>query len=325
MKKLAVLVLLVSTLLSCNNGSKKNQRIIPKSSGNLYNVNVVIDNQLWNGQVGDVIRDVLTTIVPGLPQDEPMFDVNQVPPQVFSGFAAQNRIVLKVVKGPDAEIKIATDAYARPQKLIIIKGQDNRQIIKIIKANKEKILDTFKNQEIEARQAQTNKSLHSNNNIEEKLGLTLKFPSAYRIALEDDNFFWVRKNLTTGTNNFMVYQIPFKAIDKNKDVIEQVIAIRDSVGKKYVPGPIEGSYMKTESAYTPFLFNTIIDNKLTYEVRSTWDIEGTFNAGPFLNYTVEDKINNRYVVIEGFTFAPSVNKRNYVLELESIIRSLKIK
>ncbi|MEL0644348.1 DUF4837 family protein [Olleya sp. Ti.3.14] len=324
MKKLAVLIVLVCTILSCNEGTKQNQRMVPKSSGNLYNVSVVVDNELWKGSVGDAIRDVLTTVVPGLPQPEPMFDINQIPPQVFSGFAAKNRIVLKIEKSDKSEIKIATDAYAQPQKVIVISGPNDTKLIEVLKANKDKILDTFKNQEIEARQALTSNSLHTNNNIEKKLGISVKFPSIYRIAKEDGDFFWVRKNLTTGTNNFMVYQVPLDAIDKEGDITQQIITIRDSVGKKYIPGPIDGSYMKTEEAYTPFLFTTIIDNKPTYEVRSTWDIEGTYNAGPFVNYMVEDKINNRYVVLEGFTFAPSVNKRDYILELESIIKSLKI-
>ncbi|MEM5539432.1 MULTISPECIES: DUF4837 family protein [unclassified Olleya] len=324
MKKLAVLIVLVCTILSCNEGTKQNQRMVPKSSGNLYNVSVVVDNELWKGNVGDAIRDVLTTVVPGLPQPEPMFDINQIPPQVFSGFAAKNRIVLKIEQSEKSEIKIATDAYAQPQKVVVVSGPNDSKIIEVLKSNKDKILDTFKNQEIEARQTLTNNSLHTNNNIEKKLGISVKFPSIYRIAKEDGDFFWVRKNLTTGTNNFMVYQVPLDAIDKEGDITQQIITIRDSVGKKYIPGPIDGSYMKTEEAYTPFLFTTIIDNKPTYEVRSTWDIEGTYNAGPFVNYMVEDKINNRYVVLEGFTFAPSVNKRDYILELESIIKSLKI-
>lgn len=324
MKKLAVLIVLVCTILSCNEGTKQNQRMVPKSSGNLYNVSVVVDNELWKGNVGDAIRDVLTTVVPGLPQPEPMFDINQIPPQVFSGFAAKNRIVLKIEQSDKSEIKIATDAYAQPQKVVVVSGPSDSKIIEVLKSNKDKILDTFKNQEIEARQTLTNNSLHTNNNIEKKLGISVKFPSIYRIAKEDGDFFWVRKNLTTGTNNFMVYQVPLDAIDKEGDITQQIITIRDSVGKKYIPGPIDGSYMKTEEAYTPFLFTTIIDNKPTYEVRSTWDIEGTYNAGPFVNYMVEDKINNRYVVLEGFTFAPSVNKRDYILELESIIKSLKI-
>ena len=181
MKKLAVLIVLVCTILSCNEGTKQNQRMVPKSSGNLYNVSVVVDNELWKGNVGDAIRDVLTTVVPGLPQPEPMFDINQIPPQVFSGFAAKNRIVLKIEQSEKSEIKIATDAYAQPQKVVVVSGPNDSKIIEVLKSNKDKILDTFKNQEIEARQTLTNNSLHTNNNIEKKLGISVKFPSIYRI------------------------------------------------------------------------------------------------------------------------------------------------
>ena len=48
-------------------------------------------------------------------------------------------------------------------------------------------------------------------------------------------------------------------------------------------------------------------------------------SGPFLNYAIEDKINNRYVVLEGYAYAPSVNKRDYMFELEAILKSVKIK
>ena len=47
-------------------------------------------------------------------------------------------------------------------------------------------------------------------------------------------------------------------------------------------------------------------------------------AGPFLNYAILDKKNNRLLVVEGFTYAPSVNKREFIFELEAIAKSLKI-
>ena len=48
-------------------------------------------------------------------------------------------------------------------------------------------------------------------------------------------------------------------------------------------------------------------------------------SGPFVNYAVEDKKNNRWVILEGFVFAPSVEKRDYMFELEAIIQSVKFK
>jgi len=83
--------------------------------------------------------------------------------------------------------------------------------------------------------------------------------------------------------------------------------------------------MITEDAYAPFIFKTIIDNKPTIETKGIWELENDFMSGPFINYAIEDKVNNRYLVIEGYVFAPSVNKRDYMFELESIIRSARIK
>ena len=62
----------------------------------------------------------------------------------------------------------------------------------------------------------------------------------------------------------------------------------------------------------------------TIETRGTWEVKNDYMAGPFLNYIIQDTINNRLLVMEGFVFSPSIHKRNYMVELEAIFRSLKI-
>ena len=47
-------------------------------------------------------------------------------------------------------------------------------------------------------------------------------------------------------------------------------------------------------------------------------------GGPFINYLVKDSINNRTLYIEGFVFSPSQRKRDNIIELEAIIKTLKI-
>ena len=155
--------------------------------------------------------------------------------------------------------------------------------------------------------------------------MTIQFPSAYRVAKEEGKFFWLRRDIKTGTMNILLYEMPLNAISKGEDAINDVIKMRDSVGEVHVPGPLEDSYMITEEAYTPFFNTTIIDNKPAFETKSTWEVKNAFMAGPFINYIIEDEINNRLVVVEGFAYAPSVSKRDYVFELEAIIRSIKIK
>jgi hypothetical protein len=190
--------------------------------------------------------------------------------------------------------------------------------------NGNKIVETFRNEELAERQRQMAKSPHTFTVIKEKLGLTIDFASVYRLAKQTDDFFWIRKDITTGTTNLMIYQLPIGAIKRNDSVVNQIIKIRDSIGKTYIEGPVEDSYMRTENAYAPFISETILDNKTTFETKGIWDVKNAFMAGPFINYAIEDKINKRWIIIEGFAFAPSVEKRNYMLELESIIKSVKI-
>ena len=317
-------VLSLTLLMSCGDKNASKEKFLPDASGAINNVSVVTENDLWDGRVGEAIRNVLAKPIYGLPQDEPTFTISQIPTSVFSGFVTKNRTVLKIETNEKAGITISDNVYAKPQKVIVVSGKTKEEIIDVLKANETKILDTFRNEELSERLRQMAKSPHNFETIKEKLGLTIEFASVYRKAKETDNFFWIRKDITTGTTNLMIYELPYDAIKRNDSVVNQIIKIRDSIGRAYIEGPVEGSYLITENAYTPFHGETIIDNKPTLETKGLWDVKNAFMGGPFINYAIEDKINKRWVVVEGFAFAPSVEKRNYMLELEAIIKSVKI-
>lgn len=325
MKKSITIIFFAFILLACNEGDSKKHRYVPESSGNINNLSVVIDNMLWEDSVGEAIRNVLAAPLEGLPQDEPLFTMSQMPTQVFSGFATKNRIVLKIEKGNPAATTVLTDKYARPQTLVVVSGITNEEIIDQLNTNAKKIVSVFKKTEIKEKQRRIALSLFDDKPLQDDLGVSLKLPSAYRIARNEDHFFWIRKDIKTGTMDLMVFQVPLSAIRKGDSAVTDIVRLRDSIGKKYIEGRLEGSYLTTESAYAPYIFETIIDNKPTLETKGIWDVKNDFMSGPFINYAIEDKINNRYVIIEGYVFAPSVDKRDYVFELEAIIRSAKIK
>ena len=308
--------------MSCDN--KPSQRIVSESSGNINQLTVVIENSLWEGSVGDTIRSILAAPVDGLPQDEPLFTLSQIPPTVFNGFATKSRSILKIEKG-QLETKFLSDVMAKPQRLILVTGNNNKELISQLKENAKSMVASFKIQELKEKQRRIKLSLYDTKRIKEDLGISINFPSVYRVAKEQKDFFWIRKDITTGTTNLLVYELPKDAIKENDTLISQIVKIRDSIGKAHIPGPTEGSYMITEKAYTPFLFQTEIADRKTYETKGTWEVENAFMAGPFINYIIEDEPNNRYLVLEGFAFAPSVGKREYMFELEAIIKSIKFK
>ena len=162
----------------------------------------------------------------------------------------------------------------------------------------------------------------------QNLNVSIDIPKRYNLVDDTGDFLWLRQHLTSGiargdgSNNILMYAIPLEDVTTVQD---SITSVRNSIGKKYIPGSKEGMYMITEEAYTPFTYDAEIDGKKAFETRGKWEVKNDFMAGPFLNYTIIDKANNRLVVFEGFTYAPSVNKRDFVFELEAIAKSLKFK
>jgi len=297
----------------------------PKSSGNINDVSVVIDNDLWGTSVGETIRSTVGAPLYGLPQDEPQFTLRQIPSSVFTGFVKNTRLVLKIKKGVAAATKFYKNPYASPQKMVTVSGMTNQEISDQLTANQDKIVKAFKAQEIQEKQRRTRKSLFNSTAVTEQFGINIQFPSIYRIAKQDDDFFWIRRDIKTGTVNLLIYTLPYDDTITKDALAKRVITVRDSIGKQYIPGPVDGSYMTTEKAYTPFFGETKVANLKSFETKSIWQVKDAFMSGPFINYWIEDKINNRYLIVEGFVFAPSVGKRDYIFELEAIIQSITLK
>ncbi len=297
----------------------------PQSSGNINNLSVVIANDLWDSSVGESIRSTIGAPLYGLPQDEPQFSLQHIPTAVFSGFVKNTRLVLKVQKGKVAATKFYKNPYASPQRMVLVSGMNNQEIIDQFITNQDKIKNAFKTQEIEEKQRRIKKSLFNSSAITKQLGINIQFPSIYRIASQSDDFFWIRRDIKTGTVNMLLYTLPYDEDMTKEDLAKHVIKTRDSIGKRHIPGPVEGSYMTTEKAYTPFFGDTKVANLTSFETKSVWQVKDAFMSGPFINYWIEDKANSRYLIAEGFVFAPSVGKRDYIFELEAIIRSIAIK
>ncbi len=326
MKNLVFLTALFTFLLvGCNDSEEnKDDRVLTDSSGNINNISIVIENEKWEGSIGEALRRTLAAPVDGLPQEEPLFSLNQMPPEAFTGFVRKNRLFVKVENGKPASFKIYKDPFAFPQSGILITGLNNEEIVAQIDENSEEIIKIFKTTEIKEKQRRIKKSLKDDKTLRDQLGVSLKFPSAYRYAIEEDDFFWIRKDIPRGMMEIMIYEVPLHVIDSDTNVVGNIIKMRDSIGKTYIPGPVEGSYMITEAAYAPYLFNSKLDGKFAYETRGTWEVKNAFMAGPFINYAVRDEANGRYIILEGFAFSPATAKRDNMFELEAILQSVKI-
>lgn len=314
------LLLCVLLLVGCK---RNNTPLVRPSSGNINTISVVIPDLLWESEVGDAVRAAFAYPAEGLPQQEPLFDLKQMPPEVFTGFARSSRAILWVGLSNETVIRTDKNRYAAPQNMAVLSAENSSALIEMILSQSSTIIETFKAAEIKERQRRIAKSTLKQSNLKTQFGINVTMPSAYRLFKEETNAVWFQREIRKGHVNVLIYTLP-KSTNLNwKSPLKDVIRIRDSVGKAFVPGRLEGGYMITEEAYEPYVYYTKINGKNALEIRGTWEVKGDFMAGPFVQFVIDDKNEDRYMVLEGFVFAPSTAKRDYIFEAEAIFRSVR--
>ncbi|MFE3872367.1 DUF4837 family protein [Flavobacterium sp. ZS1P70] len=320
-KALFLFLFIFFLFFSC---AKKSDNLPRKTTGKINTISVIIDDQLWNGEVGDSIRNKFAAPVIGLPQEEPLFSINQYPIKLLEGFMTDNRTIIVVKKGEDNKFEIIKNQYASPQNVFHISGKTSTDIIKSIEKNAAKMIRLIKQMEIAESQRINSQLLIDPKIIANKFQISIKIPSAYAYVLHKSKFIWLKKEIIGGNTSLLIYEVPISSLKKNSNLISSIVKMRDSIGALYISGTEPQSNMITEEAYAPYIFKITLDGKKTYETKGTWELKNDFMAGPFINYAIIDRNNNRILVLEGFCYAPSKEKRDLMHELESIIKSVTV-
>ncbi len=321
MKKIACLFLLATVLLSC----KEKESSLQESVGEINQITVIIEDNLWNGEVGDSIRKKLTTTVKGLPQEEPLFNLVQHTDRSGDDHFCQNRNILIIEKSIDNIFQIRSDDFALNQNVIYLSGKTIPDILNLFEKKSDTIIKTIKDFEITETQKKNALSPLDTQNLQKKFNIELNIASDFELVAEDEKFVWFKKETQNGSSSLLLYQIPYFEYDSQTHNLNRIIKIRDSIGACFVQSQEDKKegFMITEEAYAPYFETTYLANKKTFKTNGTWELKGVFMSGPFINYSVLDKKNNRVMVMEGFAYAPSSSKRNTMHELEAIIKSVK--
>jgi hypothetical protein len=319
------LVCLLTSLLLISCHKKKKEQYLPDSVGSINSLTIVMDPQLWGGVVGDSLREYFASPVEEIAgAREPLFDIQQIPLEVFDGMTRASRNILIVSTDTRNGFDIRDSLYAKPQKVAFIIGQTTDDLISEIQKYAPKIIHTFKENEMQEVRNRFQNTLNNTKLIENTLGIQLSFPSLYNIVKQENNFFWLERKVKNGTADILIYEVPKGKICTHSNLCsEDIIQMRDSIGKRYVPGPQEGMYMITSPAFAPTYTKTQLNGYPTIVSKGLWEVKDFILGGPFSNYIIEDPKRDRCVVIEGFIAAPGTSKRDLLFELETIIKSVR--
>ena len=321
-------VLLAALMMTaCDQNTNKSLK--DRSTGRTSEILVVTQNdEQWDGIIGDSIKHYFLDYQYGLPQPESQNELMHIKTPGFSDLFRKHKCILEVEIDPSVEqAKAVTtvDQWAAPQRYVKITAPNAYAWVDLFETQKEIYHKWFNSVEHDRilsvlRPTVDNAIVEA---ISNKFGFTLTVPQGFYIAKNEPDFMWIRKELDRSSACIVIYELPYQ--DTMQFSRESLIAMRNMMVGKYIPGPSEGSYMGTETEFVPPLVTYVPDFPAGYavEMRGMWKVENDFMGGPFVAYTFADKRTGNLVTVEGYYYEPNQKKRNMMLQLESIAYSLE--
>jgi len=312
-------------------------------TGSPGEVIVVMSDQNWDNAPGTMVRAGLLQDAFGIDKHEPSFDLMQAEEENFGQLLRVHRniIIVRIVDSDANEvprIEFKKSVWSKEQLVIEINARNYEAFEEVWSQNLPSIVAQL-NKEDKARlmdKYDKQRNVHIKAKLEEKYKLSLNVPTDFDIVRESEDFIWIRREAQRFvrengvgadhdiTQNVFIYSYPYT--DTAQFTTEAQLAMRDSIGKNFVPGNIVGSYIQTEKVhFKPVFVETEKFGQYALEIRGLWKLEGApgaFMGGPFIGLTCYDERLGRLIYIEGNVFAPKFPKREYVRELEAMIYSI---
>lgn len=324
MKKI-ILLLFSFCLLSCfENKQDKEKHVVKNPYINQNTVTVLIPISLWNGKVGEKIREKLAAPIVGLHDHESVFTILPVHTNYFPSDAKASRNILIVSSNFKSQTTHVKNKYSKNQNIFTIQGKNDEALLNQLQISAKEIMNTFYNSEINLVLENCKVDTKLQKQIKKQFLVDIQIPTAYKKGLQGENFLWLRKEVGSGYNNMLIYTASFSALYNKNAVVTNSLFMRNQVAKKYVLGKTSGSYMITEQAYYPSFHTTEIQKNLAYEMRGSWEFHNDFMTGPYVNFAIKDKKRKRFIIIDGFAYNPIHSKKDLMFEMEAIIKSTKI-
>ena len=348
---LGISILCITAFSACKEQTKNEKEILPSSTGELSEIVVIYDKARSTDKFKDEVQEIFGQEVGGLYPPEQKFRVLFTDETFFKGYFKlhHNVFVLlneenlgKLIKtyGENNSAKIQeiinkdgalgfnkSEVWASNQNVFYITAKDQASMMQKMKDRATELVEI-------ATEHERNSGLHMvfNLNIakdsfyQQQLktkNYAIRKPDSYRTAVDLANFCWLRKESSKYDYGILMYDVKYTS--QSQFSLDSIVALRNRITKKHIPGELDGSYMKVSSAI-PLVHQEVNLNDLyAVQVRGLWEVEGDFMGGPFISYVVYDEKRQRLVVVEGFVYGPNKSKVKPLREIELILNSLSIK
>lgn len=345
-----ILLAFLTTAWACDgNVVEQSGSNLPRASTVPNEILVVMDSAKWQGAVGEELRDIFASPIPGLPQEEPAFNVRYVSPRHFKGFmklypnivfvttlddgSPDSRVMRtyftensleQMRQNPDMFMFALNNEFARGQEVLHLFAQTEEGLLEKLEANESRLRSYF----LEFERNRLSRKLFTglpekelSQYLEREHGFRMEFPAGYKVAGEGENFIWIRQLDQAEDKSVWVGYQDYE--DEDIFTKENILDLRLQIASQYIFGSDSTTYMKTERDVPVHTREVNFKGRYAVETRGLWRLNNMVMGGPFVSYTFVDEPTNRLYYIEGFVYAPGEDKREPIREVEAILHTFK--
>jgi len=318
------LVLLL--FFSCKKTATRGIKIDNYSIGKAGEVILVLDQKYVSETMQNYIVEVLTQPQPALNQIEPIFDLLHFDNKGFTSYFQRHRNIVRFDMNPNYAsntFNIEDNVWTKPQTYVYLRGNDMDSLIWLFMQNEDAIINALYNNDLKRVQSFAsagNNDAFIEKKIRERFDINITIPNTYRIAREEEDFMWLRFKTVRNDRFIIIYTTEGGDLSK-----KGLVNARNEKTKAYIPGAVLGSYPVVADV-TPFpLFNdnATIGAITGAELRGLWESVGDKMGGPFYEFSFNDKTAEKVISVGGFVYAPEEDKRDYLREVEAIVKSVR--
>jgi hypothetical protein len=327
MKKIFLIIFIIIAtflLVACKKNSVK-FTVDNFSNGKAGEIILVIDNKYLSDNAVNYIEKFLSQPQPALNQVEPMFNLLRFDNKDFSAHFQRHRSIIQFDINPNFAsntFNIEYNVWSQPQVHIYFRGNDIDSLMVLFIQHEDEILNTLYDNDLKRVQyySAKNNDSYIEKKIKEKFDINITIPNTYTVAREEDNFIWLRFKTVRNDRFIIVYKTTGNDLSKR-----ELIEARNAKTQAYIPGAIEGAFPIVSELYEYPLYkdNVNVGNISGAELRGLWECVGDKMGGPFYNLSFLDKTKQNIISVDGFVYAPQEDKRDYLREVEAIVKSVK--
>lgn len=357
MKFYYLIITLVFCLSGCLNTTHPGAPGTPSKDafGEPNHVVIVCEQELWDSPIGDSIEYYFGSAYPILPQPEPIFDlrhmtfsdvisssvrrelrnyifiadlstIDSTPRKLLNELVGEERIKQHMESSKISNL-ITRDPWARGQQLFYILGNDVHDLGSRIHGSFPAIsmqIRNFDQARIKGTVYASGKSQLLTGQVEQRFQINMDIPNDWVLATVKPSGYWLRKENEKSSSNIILSKIPYR--NANQLSSNGIKSIRDTLCRSFVRTDSPGDYMEINDKDLPmFVYPKTVDGHYGLEARGVWETKLEFMGGPFQTYLIQTPKKDSLLFIDVFIYAPEMEKRNLIQQLEEIVQTLHFK